>query len=127
MTQNKASVKATLLLQAAALHAQAATVEALANTLPDEDGQTRKRYTAASNPVGENTFRRLCKQALETSAFTVYRGGRGAYECDAVEFDRWRDAQVHKPRAPRAAQDSSEEFDPIADALASGDLVRGAR
>lgn len=112
----------------AALMALRATVALLEAELeehersPANDQQLGVGELFAEFKVGRGTV----QTAVAAGELTASRGARGKILVARSEVERWLRSRPYKP-GPRRVVDADDDGDALQEALASGDLVRGAK
>jgi len=122
MTDNKASVKALLLSLTKTQREQLDLIDALANALPDGDNDP---LLGVEDLKPYKCGRGTLQTAAENGELTVSRGSRGKLLVRKSELERWIASRPYKP-GPRRVEET-DDGDALEEALASGELVRGAK
>jgi|SRR6187401_1339262 len=123
MTRKEQQVKAALLAEADAFEALARAKRAQAEALEEsgEDKQLGCDELLEEFKLGRGTV----QGAVERGELTASRGARGKILVARSEIERWLRSRPYKP-GPRRIEET-DDGDALQDALATGELVRGAK
>ena len=123
MTRKEEQVKAALLAEADAYEALARAKRAQAEALNegDEDPLLGVDELLEQFKLGRGTV----QSAVERGELTASRGARGKILVRRSEVERWLKSRPYRPGVRRVVE--ADDSDALADALQSGELVRGAK